>query len=85
MIKHFHFKAWPDKSVPDTAWPIVQFWRAVTEEVAKDAKPILVHCRYYNLEISIKVQGNKSKNFLDGVSPGSSFSHTYLEMTGTVR
>ncbi|KAH3802112.1 hypothetical protein DPMN_155781 [Dreissena polymorpha] len=43
VVKQFHFKSWPDKGVPDTAWCLVDFWRAVdTQE--EHISPILVHC-----------------------------------------
>ncbi|KAH3785442.1 hypothetical protein DPMN_163532 [Dreissena polymorpha] len=36
-------KAWPDKDVPDTAWCLVDFWRAVDTRDEQQS-PILVHC-----------------------------------------
>ncbi|XP_052259000.1 receptor-type tyrosine-protein phosphatase kappa-like [Dreissena polymorpha] len=43
VVKQFHFKAWPDKDVPDTAWCLVDFWRAVGTRDEQQS-PILVHC-----------------------------------------
>ncbi|XP_052228557.1 receptor-type tyrosine-protein phosphatase T-like isoform X3 [Dreissena polymorpha] len=43
VVKQFHFKAWPDKDVPDTAWCLVDFWRAVDTRDEQQS-PILVHC-----------------------------------------
>ncbi|KAH3781970.1 hypothetical protein DPMN_159880 [Dreissena polymorpha] len=43
VVKQFHFKSWPDKGVPDTAWCLVDFWRAVNTQ-DEHQPPILVHC-----------------------------------------
>ncbi|XP_052281313.1 receptor-type tyrosine-protein phosphatase epsilon-like [Dreissena polymorpha] len=43
LVKQFHFKSWPDKGVPDTAWCLVDFWRAVNTQ-EEHQSPILVHC-----------------------------------------
>lgn len=46
VIRHFHFKSWPDKDVPDNARCFVDFWRAVDTDAPSNAGPIVVHCRY---------------------------------------
>ncbi|XP_052224315.1 receptor-type tyrosine-protein phosphatase F-like [Dreissena polymorpha] len=43
VVKQFHLKSWPDKGVPDTAWCLVDFWRAVDTQ-KEHHSPILVHC-----------------------------------------
>jgi len=49
-VKQYHFKAWPDKDVPDNAWCFVDFWRAVNTH-SMPSGPIIVHCRYTICEI----------------------------------
>ncbi|KAH3781994.1 hypothetical protein DPMN_159905 [Dreissena polymorpha] len=44
IVTQLHFKSWPDKGVPDTAWCLVDFWRAVNTQ-EEHPSPILVHCR----------------------------------------
>jgi len=44
LVKQFHFTAWPDKDIPDNAWCILEFWRAVNMDLF--TAPIVVHCRY---------------------------------------
>ncbi|XP_052794507.1 uncharacterized protein LOC128227739 isoform X2 [Mya arenaria] len=41
-IKQYHFKAWPDKDVPDNGWCLVEFLNAV--ETQSTNAPIIVHC-----------------------------------------
>ncbi|KAK3610923.1 hypothetical protein CHS0354_031572 [Potamilus streckersoni] len=43
-VAQFHYKAWPDKDVPDTAWSLVGFWKAVRKYKAYDNCPMIVHC-----------------------------------------
>ncbi|XP_052243791.1 uncharacterized protein LOC127853363 isoform X3 [Dreissena polymorpha] len=43
IVTQLHFKSWPDKGVPDTAWCLVDFWRAVNTQ-EEHPSPILVHC-----------------------------------------
>ncbi|XP_052228526.1 receptor-type tyrosine-protein phosphatase epsilon-like [Dreissena polymorpha] len=43
VVKQYHLKAWPDKDVPDTAWCLVDFLRAVYTRDEQQS-PILVHC-----------------------------------------
>ncbi|WAQ98497.1 PTPRE-like protein, partial [Mya arenaria] len=43
-IRQFHFKAWPDKDVPDSAWCLVNFWKAVDTNNSAYGSPIVVHC-----------------------------------------
>ncbi|XP_052791694.1 receptor-type tyrosine-protein phosphatase epsilon-like [Mya arenaria] len=43
-IRQFHFKTWPDKDVPDSAWCLVDFWKAVDTNSATNESPIVVHC-----------------------------------------
>ncbi|RUS79044.1 hypothetical protein EGW08_013201, partial [Elysia chlorotica] len=38
----FHFTAWPDKSVPDSPWALVDFYHTVW--AAPGSGPLLVHC-----------------------------------------
>ncbi|WAQ98711.1 PTPRF-like protein [Mya arenaria] len=42
QIQQYHFKAWPDKDVPDNGWCIVEFLNAVETQSTND--PIIVHC-----------------------------------------
>lgn len=44
-MRQFHFKAWPDKDVPDNAWCMVDFWRAVDTHPSSNPNPIVIHCR----------------------------------------
>jgi len=47
IITQYHFTAWPDKDVPDTALSIVAFWNQVrTSKEAQHKEPWMVHCRY---------------------------------------
>ncbi|WAQ98719.1 PTPRE-like protein [Mya arenaria] len=41
-IQQYHFKAWPDKDVPDNGWCLVEFFNAVETQSAN--APIIVHC-----------------------------------------
>ncbi|WAQ98745.1 PTPRT-like protein, partial [Mya arenaria] len=41
-IQQYHFKAWPDKDVPDNGWCLVEFLNAV--ETKSTNAPIIVHC-----------------------------------------
>ncbi|XP_052256588.1 uncharacterized protein LOC127861905 isoform X3 [Dreissena polymorpha] len=43
-VQQFHFKAWPDKDVPETTWCLVDFWRAVDTNDTANISPIVVHC-----------------------------------------
>ncbi|KAL3880675.1 hypothetical protein ACJMK2_032897 [Sinanodonta woodiana] len=43
-VAQFHYKAWPDKDVPDTAWSLVGFWNAVCKLKISDEGPVVVHC-----------------------------------------
>ncbi|KAL3879813.1 hypothetical protein ACJMK2_032095 [Sinanodonta woodiana] len=42
QLTHFHYMAWPDKGVPETASSIIQFWNKVNKVPTKQA--IVVHC-----------------------------------------
>ncbi|WAQ98742.1 PTPRA-like protein, partial [Mya arenaria] len=41
-IQQYHFKAWPDKDVPDNGWCLVEFLTVV--ETQSTNAPIIVHC-----------------------------------------
>ncbi|XP_052791779.1 receptor-type tyrosine-protein phosphatase epsilon-like [Mya arenaria] len=41
-IQQYHFKAWPDKDVPDNGWCLVEFLNVV--ETQSTNSPIIVHC-----------------------------------------
>ncbi|WAQ98947.1 PTPRT-like protein [Mya arenaria] len=41
-IHQYHFKAWPDKDVPDNGWCLVEFLNAV--EAQSTNAPFIVHC-----------------------------------------
>ncbi|RUS79048.1 hypothetical protein EGW08_013205, partial [Elysia chlorotica] len=41
-VTQFHFTAWPDKSVPDSPWALVDFYHTVW--AAPGSGPLLVHC-----------------------------------------
>ncbi|XP_052793847.1 receptor-type tyrosine-protein phosphatase alpha-like [Mya arenaria] len=43
-IRQFHFKTWPDKDVPDSAWCLVDFWKSVDTNCSANGSPIIVHC-----------------------------------------
>ncbi|KAL3880848.1 hypothetical protein ACJMK2_033054 [Sinanodonta woodiana] len=43
-VAQFHYKAWPDKDVPDTAWSLVGFWNAVCKLKISGEGPVVVHC-----------------------------------------
>lgn len=46
MFTQFHFLSWPDKSVPTTAWSLVNFWRAVNKHnnLKHSIAPVVIHC-----------------------------------------
>ncbi|XP_053399763.1 receptor-type tyrosine-protein phosphatase epsilon-like isoform X4 [Mercenaria mercenaria] len=44
IVKQYHFTSWPDKTTPDTAWSLVNFWRIVREGTIDAKYPIVVHC-----------------------------------------
>ncbi|GFN78763.1 receptor-type tyrosine-protein phosphatase kappa [Plakobranchus ocellatus] len=41
-LMHFHFTAWPDKSVPENPWGLVDFYHRVM--ASPGTGPLLVHC-----------------------------------------
>ncbi|KAK3781843.1 hypothetical protein RRG08_066747 [Elysia crispata] len=41
-VTQFHFTAWPDKSVPDSPWGLVDFYHRVS--ATPGSAPLLVHC-----------------------------------------
>ncbi|KAK3755526.1 hypothetical protein RRG08_063602, partial [Elysia crispata] len=41
-VTQFHFTAWPDKSVPDSPWGLVDFYHRVS--ATPGSGPLLVHC-----------------------------------------
>ncbi|KAK3594318.1 hypothetical protein CHS0354_028698 [Potamilus streckersoni] len=43
-VTQFHYTAWPDQDVPDTAWSLVEFWKSVRKHKAYDKGPMVVHC-----------------------------------------
>ncbi|KAL3880533.1 hypothetical protein ACJMK2_032767 [Sinanodonta woodiana] len=43
-VTQFHYTAWPDKDVPDTAWSLVEFWKTVRKHRAYGNGPMTVHC-----------------------------------------
>ncbi|XP_053398634.1 uncharacterized protein LOC123556442 isoform X2 [Mercenaria mercenaria] len=43
-VLQFHYTAWPDKDVPDTALSLVQFWRKVRGHEKAKRLPWMVHC-----------------------------------------
>ncbi|KAK3594320.1 hypothetical protein CHS0354_028702 [Potamilus streckersoni] len=43
-VTQFHYTAWPDKDVPDTAWSLVEFWKSVKKHKAYGKGPMVVHC-----------------------------------------
>ncbi|KAK3611221.1 hypothetical protein CHS0354_002117 [Potamilus streckersoni] len=43
-VAQFHYKAWPDKDVPDTAWSLVGFWKDVRKRKICGEGPMVVHC-----------------------------------------
>ncbi|KAL3880534.1 hypothetical protein ACJMK2_032768 [Sinanodonta woodiana] len=43
-VTQFHYTAWPDKDVPDTAWSLVQFWKTVRKNRVYGKGPVTVHC-----------------------------------------
>ncbi|KAL3880535.1 hypothetical protein ACJMK2_032769 [Sinanodonta woodiana] len=43
-VTQFHYTAWPDKDVPDTAWSLVEFWKYVRKNNAYGKGPVTVHC-----------------------------------------
>ena len=45
IVKQFHYTAWPDHGVPDSATPLLQFVRKVASSNPIHAGPIVVHCR----------------------------------------
>ncbi|XP_052804107.1 receptor-type tyrosine-protein phosphatase alpha-like [Mya arenaria] len=44
MVKQYHYTAWPDTDVPDSALSIVQFWRLVRNSEMSATSPWLIHC-----------------------------------------
>ena len=49
-VRQFQFTAWPDHGVPDHPTPLLLFMRRVKAMTAPDAGPIVVHCRYVDLQ-----------------------------------
>ena len=45
MITQFHYTAWPDHGVPETALPLIHLIKLVREYQPDDSPPIVVHCR----------------------------------------
>ncbi|KAL3880531.1 hypothetical protein ACJMK2_032765 [Sinanodonta woodiana] len=43
-VTQFHYTAWRDKDVPDTAWSLVEFWKSVRKHRAYGKGPVAVHC-----------------------------------------
>lgn len=43
-VKQYHFTSWPDKTVPDTIWSLVNFWRSVRNGSNSETSPVVVHC-----------------------------------------
>ncbi|KAL3880528.1 hypothetical protein ACJMK2_032762 [Sinanodonta woodiana] len=43
-VTQFHYIAWPDKDVPDTAWSLVEFWKSVRKYYVNGKVPMTVHC-----------------------------------------
>ncbi|XP_052791726.1 receptor-type tyrosine-protein phosphatase epsilon-like [Mya arenaria] len=43
-VRQFHFKTWFDKDVPDSAWCLFDFWKAVDTKSSANESPIVVHC-----------------------------------------
>ena len=47
QVTQHHFTSWPDKGVPISPWPLVDFHMVVSAHVAAEPHeaPIVVHCR----------------------------------------
>ncbi|XP_052267609.1 uncharacterized protein LOC127869263 isoform X2 [Dreissena polymorpha] len=43
-VTQYHFTAWPDKDVPDTALSLTQFWEHVRRNETTKDQPWIVHC-----------------------------------------
>ncbi|KAL3880530.1 hypothetical protein ACJMK2_032764 [Sinanodonta woodiana] len=43
-VTQFHYTAWPEKDVPDTAWSLVEFWKSVRKHRAYGKGPVAVLC-----------------------------------------
>ena len=43
-LHHLHFTSWPDKSVPDHAFPLLSFRRKVRSLDDVSTGPMIVHC-----------------------------------------
>ena len=48
-VRQFQFTAWPDHGVPDNPSPLLIFMRRVKAMQPPDAGPIVVHCRYLQM------------------------------------
>lgn len=44
-VHHLHFKAWPDKSVPDEVTSLIEFRQRVRNTKTTLGGPTMVHCR----------------------------------------
>lgn len=53
IVKQFHFTVWPDHDVPDYPTALLHFVRKVSASNTEKSGPMVVHCRYYNLEVHV--------------------------------
>jgi protein tyrosine phosphatase len=45
-VNHYQFTSWRDHHVPDSAFPLLEFHRRLTENHRPNKGPIIIHCRY---------------------------------------
>ena len=56
-VKQFHYTKWPDEGIPEDPQVLINFIRFVNEQTQENdshLRPLLIHCRYYECEISIQ-------------------------------
>ena len=46
-VRQFHFTAWPDRGVPETAQALLRFRETVRRWQTDKPGPMIVHCRYF--------------------------------------
>ena len=53
IVKQFHYTVWPDHGVPEYPTPLLLFVRKVASSNPMNAGPMVVHCRYIHLTMTL--------------------------------
>lgn len=59
----FHYTAWPDHGVPDTVSPILELIQKARKLQPNEKTPIIVHCRYSLMHMSLLIEALRSLFF----------------------